>query len=85
SSYVTYLGDGKGKPINPPVETIKGDVNEDGYISSKDYNAIKNHITGYSVLIGERAIKADVNGDGYISSRDYNAIKNHITGVQLLN
>ena len=28
----------------------RGDVNDDGYISSKDYNAIKNHITGYKKL-----------------------------------
>ncbi|NBK97749.1 MAG: hypothetical protein EOM50_06980 [Erysipelotrichia bacterium] len=62
----------------------KGDINNDGYISSKDYNAIKNHITHYKELSGTASFIADVNGDGYISSKDYNAIKNHITGAKRL-
>ncbi|MEG0361575.1 MAG: dockerin type I domain-containing protein [Longicatena sp.] len=75
-------------PVKPPTEEpayMKGDVNGDGYISSRDYNTIKNHITGYRVLSGNDLKKADVNGDGYISSRDYNAVKNHITGYRPLN
>lgn len=63
---------------------LKGDVNGDGYISSKDYNAIKNHITGSKILVDNILKRADVNGDGYISSKDYNAIKNHITGNKKL-
>ncbi|MEG0469644.1 MAG: dockerin type I domain-containing protein [Longicatena sp.] len=31
-------------------ELKRADVNNDGYVSSKDYNAIKNHITGYKKL-----------------------------------
>lgn len=61
-----------------------GDVNGDGYISSKDYNAIKNHITKTKTLSGTNLAVGDVNGDGYISSKDYNAIKNHITGTRKL-
>ncbi|MEG0695290.1 MAG: dockerin type I domain-containing protein [Erysipelotrichaceae bacterium] len=72
-------------PVIPPSPPTKpGDVNGDGYISSRDYNAIKNHITKYNMLKGERLQKGDVNGDGYISSRDYNAVKNHITGYKKL-
>lgn len=63
---------------------LKGDVNGDGYISSKDYNAIKNHINGNKVAKGTTLKAADVNKDGYVSSKDYNAIKNHITGKRSL-
>lgn len=69
---------------DPSTTYLKGDVNGDGYISSKDYNAIKNHITGSKPLSGDTLRRADVNEDGYISSKDYNAIKNHITGNKKL-
>ena len=59
-------------------------MNGDGYVSSKDYNAIRNHITGKKPLKGESLKRADVNNDGYISSKDYNAIRNHITGKKPL-
>ncbi|NBK97747.1 MAG: cell wall-binding protein [Erysipelotrichia bacterium] len=81
SAYVNIVGSEKG--FSPGY--IKGDVNGDGYISSKDYNTIKNHITKYKVLTDEFSLlKADVNEDGYISSKDYNAIKNHINGTKKL-
>lgn len=88
---VVAYGDGQTNPqpdpdpVDPPVTTYKkGDVNGDGYVSSKDYNAVKNHITGYKKLTGDELKRADVNGDGYVSSKDYNAIKNHITGYKPL-
>lgn len=88
-SKALYSNEGGGSdepstPSDPDTSYKKGDVNGDGYISSKDYNAIKNHITGYRKLTGDALKRADVNGDGYISSKDYNAIKNHITGYKLL-
>ena len=84
SSYVKIVSEGNGQIITPSPSYLKGDVNGDGYVSSKDYNAIKNHITGYKTLTGDALIRGDVNGDGYISSKDYNAIKNHITGYKPL-
>ena len=78
---------GNGSETTPPKPqpTYKrGDVNGDGYVSSKDYNAIRNHITGKKPLKGESLKRADVNNDGYISSKDYNAIRNHITGKKPL-
>lgn len=90
SSYVTIVNSGSSDTNNPDdsggsTPTVKrGDVNGDGYISSKDYNAIKNHITGYKILTGDSLRYADVNKDGYISSKDYNAIKNHINGTKIL-
>lgn len=90
SSYVTIVNTESSDTNNPDesggsTPTVKrGDVNGDGYISSKDYNAIKNHITGYKILTGDSLRYADVNKDGYISSKDYNAIKNHINGTKIL-
>ncbi len=79
-----YIADSGTDDDSSQITYKKGDVNGDGYISSKDYNAIKNHITGSKTLTGDVLKRADVNGDGYISSKDYNAIKNHITGAKLL-
>ncbi|MEG2995714.1 MAG: dockerin type I domain-containing protein [Erysipelotrichaceae bacterium] len=84
SSYVTYLGDGKGKPINPPFEIKRGDVNSDGKINTLDYIAIENHITNRKVLAGEPFNSADVNGDGKVNTLDYIAVENHITGRKLI-
>ncbi len=59
----------------------KGDVNDDGKISSMDYVLVKNHILGIQKLSGNGADAADVNGDGKISSMDYVLIKNDILGI----
>lgn len=77
-------GGGSGDGGSDPGAYKKGDVNGDGYVSSKDYNAIKNHITGTRKMTGDTLERGDVNDDGYISSKDYNAIKNHITGYKKL-
>ncbi len=77
-------GGGSGDGGSDSGAYKKGDVNGDGYVSSKDYNAIKNHITGTRKMTGDTLERGDVNDDGYISSKDYNAIKNHITGYKKL-
>lgn len=77
-------GGGSGDGGSDSGAYKKGDVNNDGYVSSKDYNAIKNHITGTRKMTGDTLERGDVNDDGYISSKDYNAIKNHITGYKKL-
>ena len=44
---------GNGSETTPPKPEPgykQGDVNGDGYVSSKDYNAIRNHITGKNRL-----------------------------------
>lgn len=63
----------------------KGDVNNDGKISSMDYVLVKNHILNIKKLTGEAAKAADVNGDGKISSMDYVLIKNDILGIAKIN
>ncbi|MEG3039889.1 MAG: dockerin type I repeat-containing protein, partial [Erysipelotrichaceae bacterium] len=84
SSYVTYLGDGKGKPENPPVEIKRGDVNSDGKINTLDYIAVENHIINRKILVGGPFNNADVNGDGKVNTLDYIAVENHITGRKLI-
>ena len=59
----------------------KGDVNNDGKITSMDYVLVKNHILNINKLSGNASKAADVNGDGKISSMDYVLIKNHILGI----
>ena len=57
---------------------VKGDVNNDGKVSSSDYVLIKNHIMGTKTLSEENKKYADYNGDGKITSSDYVLIKNYI-------
>ena len=59
-------------------EILKGDVNNDGKITSSDYVLIKNHIMGTKELTEEEKKYADYNEDGKITSSDYVLIKNYI-------
>lgn len=92
SSYVNIVSKGKDTSTPDPNPTPdpdpkpepsykKGDVNNDGRISSLDYVLVKNHILGISKLSGNSAKAADVNADGKVSSLDYVLIKNHILGI----
>lgn len=66
-------------PQPPPIVIIeKGDVNEDGKITSSDYVLIKNYIMGSIVLNDAQKKYADYNEDGKITSSDYVLIKNYI-------
>ena len=58
--------------------SIKGDVNQDGKITSSDYVLIKNSIMGTYNLTDKQKELADYNGDGKITSSDYVLIKNKI-------
>ena len=60
------------------VDTVAGDVNGDGYVTSADVTAI------YDVLLGTDntfETTADVNGDGYITSADVTAIYDILLGI----
>lgn len=74
-------GGGSGDGGNDTDTYKKGDVNNDGKISSMDYVLVKNHILSISRLSGDAANAADVNEDGKISSMDYVMIKNDILGI----
>ena len=66
-----------GKKSIGSNNTITGDVNGDGKVSSQDYILVKNHITG-KLLTGDLLKSADFNGDGKINSQDYILIKKYI-------
>ena len=74
-----------GDTDTPTTTYKKGDVNNDGKISSMDYVLVKNHILDIKKLNGSAAIAADVNGDNKISSMDYVLIKNDILGISKIN
>lgn len=59
-------------------EIVRGDVNEDGKITSSDYVLIKNHIMGTKTLNEQSKKYADYNQDGKVTSSDYVLIKNYI-------
>lgn len=63
---------------NNDNKSIKGDVNQDGRITSSDYVLIKNSIMGTYNLADKQRELADYNGDGKITSSDYVLIKNKI-------
>lgn len=74
-----------GDTDTPTTSYKKGDVNNDGKISSMDYVLVKNHILNIKKLNGSAATAADVNGDNKISSMDYVLIKNDILGISKIN
>lgn len=60
-------------------QSVLGDVNQDGYVTSADVTAI------YDILLGNSyqfEATADVNGDGSITAADITMVYNIILGVQ---
>lgn len=64
------------KPAN-----LKGDINADGEVDSKDYILAKRAILGNIELTEEEKESADVDGDGEITPKDYILIKRAIMGT----
>lgn len=83
SSLVTLLGEENSSGDNPsdnkPV-LKKGDVNNDGKVTSVDYLMIKDSIMGKLKLSNTQKQSADVNKDNKVSSIDYLMIKDYIMG-----
>ena len=79
--YLLPLGDGgsnTGNADSGNTTVKKGDINNDGKITSSDYVLIKNYIMGTSTLDNEAQQAADYNTDGKITSSDYVLIKDYI-------
>ncbi len=70
---ITSTINGESKSL---TVVVKGDLNSDGYITSRDSNIVKRHVLG-SLLITDPILfaAANVNTDSSITSRDYNALK----------
>lgn len=60
------------------IDFIKGDVNGDGTINSRDAALLMQYSNGWEVTIVEAA--ADVNADNQINSRDYALLMQYING-----
>ncbi|MEG1170063.1 MAG: dockerin type I repeat-containing protein, partial [Erysipelotrichaceae bacterium] len=80
SSYVTYLGDGKCKPENPPVEIKRGDVNQNNTIDAADYLMVMDSIVGKYNMSDIQKTIGDVNKNGSIDAADYLMIMDSIIG-----
>ncbi|AMC93201.1 hypothetical protein AOC36_04205 [Erysipelothrix larvae] len=72
------------KQTESPIEVptgMKGDLNGDSKIDSRDMMAIYRHIIGTVTISANDFYKADINGDGKIDSRDMMAVYRHIIGT----
>lgn len=58
-----------------------GDVNNDGFVDSADYQLVGQHIVGTIVLTGDDFIAADVNGDGRVDATDLQLILQYHLGT----
>ncbi|PIW67857.1 MAG: hypothetical protein COW10_04390, partial [Candidatus Omnitrophica bacterium CG12_big_fil_rev_8_21_14_0_65_42_8] len=58
-----------------------GDVDQDGYVSSKDQNLISQYIAGTAILTPAQKERADVNNDDNINVLDISTIGNFLAGT----
>ncbi len=63
---------------------LRGDVNNDGKISTADVGLANAYAKGTNTLTDDQFARADVNGDGKISTADVGMINSHAKGVNLL-
>ena len=54
---------------------VTGDVNLDGQISGKDYNALSNYLNGKTNLSADAKLNADVNLDNVVDDNDLTILK----------
>lgn len=64
-----------------PVETVPGDVNDDGEIDSLDYIMVKRSCLNLITLSEPQRAAADVDGDGEVTPFDYVLIKRMAMGI----
>jgi hypothetical protein len=89
--YITYAdkSDNYFSIVQAPVAVVKspcapyGDVDNDGYLTSKDITLMSQKIagTGSEGLTYDQHKRADVNQDGVLTSMDITLIKNVMSGV----
>ncbi len=69
------------KPQDTNSEQLKGDVNGDGKVNSRDIAVIQKHLTGMSIIVDAKVLDAaDYNEDSKINSRDIAAINKMLLG-----
>lgn len=80
---VVYEGDADNPYVALSSETIeltKGDVDGDGFITTKDALMIMQAISGERTLADEEFARADLNGDGELSASEVLRILQYING-----
>ena len=60
---------------------IKGDVDGNSKVNTKDYILIRKHILSSPKLVGKELKRADVNSDGVINTKDYIIVRKIILNV----
>ena len=80
--YDDNLDDVAFEIINGGVEVVNyvpGDINGDGFVSTKDVTILRRYIAGgYDVIVVAEAL--DVNGDGNITTKDVTTLRRFIAG-----
>lgn len=82
SSFSEYYDDPEPSSTDEVRITVRylGDVNQDGYVNSRDVVAIQKSIVSGVAMEEPQRTLANVNGDGYINSRDIVSIQKYIVG-----
>ncbi len=71
----------KAKIINEKPVRVKGDINGDGEVDSRDCVILKRHLLNIIELSEDMYFIADVSGDGVIDSRDYTLMKRFVLDI----
>ena len=69
------------EPVAEDDAPMRGDIDSDGKVTSKDLNLMKQVMVGKISLEGTAFSVADLNGDGKITSKDLNLMKQAIVGL----
>ncbi|MBQ1907841.1 MAG: dockerin type I repeat-containing protein, partial [Firmicutes bacterium] len=66
-----------------PPSGLKGDVNLDGAVDSKDLTALARHVAHIAELSDPQALaNAEVTGDGEITAADLTKLARKVAGIQ---
>ncbi|MBE6625801.1 MAG: hypothetical protein E7628_01285 [Ruminococcaceae bacterium] len=58
---------------------LKGDLDGNGKVNTRDWNAVRDHINKSAVITDSYMFAcADIDGNGKVNTRDWNAIRDHI-------
>ncbi len=63
---------------------LKGDVDNDGSVTGKDWTILKRHLSGAKLLEGYNLLCGDVDGDNSVTGKDWTVLKRHLAGTKTL-